>query len=128
MKWTWVTFLIATLAITGIVPLSGFFSKDAILHAVHGTTLHGLRARAEAVVGVLGLLAALGTAFYMARLYLLTFEGERAKDARVPHAHESGPAMTLPLVVPGGAARWWRWCTACPTCCPTGAARGPARR
>jgi NADH-quinone oxidoreductase subunit L len=37
MPWTWATFGIATLAITGIVPLSGFFSKDAILHGAHGT-------------------------------------------------------------------------------------------
>ncbi len=41
MPITWVTFLVSTLAITGIVPLSGFFSKDAILHALHTTTLAG---------------------------------------------------------------------------------------
>ena len=41
MPWTWATFAIATLAITGIVPLSGFFSKDAILHGAHTTELEG---------------------------------------------------------------------------------------
>ena len=42
MFWTWLTFFIATAAITGIIPLSGFFSKDAIFHGVHHNHLHGL--------------------------------------------------------------------------------------
>jgi NADH-quinone oxidoreductase subunit L len=98
MPWTWVTFLIATLAITGIVPLSGFFSKDAIFHGVHHNHLQGL----EWVSGFLyyvGLLIAACTAFYMSRLYLLTFHGTRSPEARVEHAHESAWPMTLPLVV-----------------------------
>ncbi|MBN1203687.1 MAG: NADH-quinone oxidoreductase subunit L [Myxococcaceae bacterium] len=98
MPWTWVTFLIATLAITGIVPLSGFFSKDAIYHGVHHNHLHGL----EWVSGFLyyvGLVIAACTAFYMSRLYLLTFEGQRSPKAKVAHAHESAWPMTLPLVI-----------------------------
>jgi NADH-quinone oxidoreductase subunit L len=98
MKWTWGTFLVATLAITGIVPLSGFFSKDAIFHGVHHNHLHGL----EWVSGFLyylGLLIAACTAFYMSRVYLLTFEGKRSPEARLAHAHESAWEMTLPLVV-----------------------------
>jgi NADH-quinone oxidoreductase subunit L len=98
MKWTWGTFLIATLAITGIVPLSGFFSKDAILHGVHHNHLHGLEWVSSLVYG-LGLVIAASTAFYMTRLYLLTFEGQRSSEARIPHAHESAWQMTLPLVV-----------------------------
>ncbi len=98
MRWTWLTFLIATLAITGIVPLSGFFSKDAILHGAHGTTLAPYP-WVNTVGWALGLITAACTAFYMTRLYVLTFEGERSKDARIPHAHESAPAMTLPLIV-----------------------------
>jgi NADH-quinone oxidoreductase subunit L len=98
MPWTWLTFLIATLAITGIVPLSGFFSKDAILGFVHRTELAGL-GWATQLAWIMGLLGALGTAFYMTRVYLLTFEGERSKDAIVPHAHESDSAMVIPLVV-----------------------------
>lgn len=98
MKVTWATFAVATLAITGIVPLSGFFSKDSILHGLHTTTLaaypHVLH-----YVWYLGLATALCTAFYMTRLYVLAFEGERAKDARIPHAHESGASMTGVLVV-----------------------------
>ncbi len=98
MPWTWGTFLVATLAITGILPLSGFFSKDAILHGVHGTTIERYPWVNTLVWGI-GLLVAACTAFYMMRVYLLTFEGRRSPNALIPHAHESAPAMTLPLVV-----------------------------
>ncbi|WP_141324624.1 NADH-quinone oxidoreductase subunit L [Myxococcus sp. AB025B] len=98
MKWTWGTFFVATLAITGIIPLSGFFSKDAIFHGVHHNHLAGLHWVSSAVY-YLGLLIAACTAFYMTRVYLLTFEGPRSKEAKVAHAHESAWQMTLPLVV-----------------------------
>ncbi len=98
MPITWATFLISTLAITGIVPLSGFFSKDAILHAAHTQHIAGFHTL-QTIAWVMGTLTAAGTAFYMMRAYLLTFEGERSKDAKIPHAHESAAAMTGPLVV-----------------------------
>ena len=98
MPVTWATFFVATLAITGIVPLSGFFSKDAILHAAHVNGIAGFE-WAGHLAYWLGVVTAAGTSFYMMRLYFLTFEGERAKDAKVPHAHESSPVMTGPLVV-----------------------------
>jgi len=98
MPWTWATFLVATLAITGIVPLSGFFSKDAILHGVHHNHLQGLE-WVSSLVYYLGLLIAASTAFYMTRVYWLTFEGTRSKEAKLAHAHESAWQMTLPLVV-----------------------------
>ncbi|MBJ6761312.1 NADH-quinone oxidoreductase subunit L [Myxococcaceae bacterium JPH2] len=98
MKWTWGTFLVATFAITGIIPLSGFFSKDAIFHGVEHNHLHGLHWVSE-VVYALGLVITACTAFYMSRVYLLTFEGKRSSEARVAHAHESAWHMTLPLVV-----------------------------
>jgi len=98
MPWTWATFAIATLAITGIIPLSGFFSKDDILHGVHTTEIQGFHWVGHTVYWI-GLLAALCTAFYMTRLYVLTFEGKRAADARVPRAHESGVPMLFALVV-----------------------------
>jgi len=98
MPWTWATFGIATLAITGIVPLSGFFSKDAILHGAHTSKLEGL-GWVGPTVYVVGLIAAACTAFYMVRLYVTAFEGKRATDARVPHAHESGFPMVSVLVV-----------------------------
>ncbi|WP_224361306.1 NADH-quinone oxidoreductase subunit L [Hyalangium versicolor] len=98
MPWTWVTFFISTLAITGIFPLSGFFSKDAIYHGVHHNVLEGYHWVGHFLYPV-GLLIAVCTAFYMTRLYLLTFEGKRSPEARVEHAHESAWHMTLPLVI-----------------------------
>ncbi len=98
MPITWATFLVSTFAITGIVPLSGFFSKDAILHIAHTQHIAGFHTL-QTVAWVLGTITAGCTAFYMMRAYFLAFEGERAKDAKIPHAHESAPAMTAPLVV-----------------------------
>ncbi len=91
------TFLIATVAITGILPFSGFWSKDAILHAAHGADLMGLHWFGPLIYYV-GSAAALGTAFYMFRLFFLTFLGQpRSHEAE--HAHESGPAVTYPLAI-----------------------------
>jgi len=92
------TFLVATFAITGIVPLSGFFSKDAILASA--LFAHNPMTAAYPWVGVaayaMGTLAAAGTAFYMMRLFALAFAGApRTEAAR--HAHESSPVMTVPL-------------------------------
>jgi NADH-quinone oxidoreductase subunit L len=95
MPHTALTFGIATLAITGFVPLSGFWSKDAILGAAlfsHNPAW----AEVGVIAYVLGSLAALGTAFYMTRLYLLTFAGKPRTHA-AEHAHESSPVMTGPL-------------------------------
>jgi NADH-quinone oxidoreductase subunit L len=86
MKITTWTFAIGTLALSGIFPLSGFWSKDAILvEAIHH----------ETILFVVGTIAALLTAFYMTRLYCLVFLGE----SKQKHAHESPFTMTLPLVV-----------------------------
>jgi NADH-quinone oxidoreductase subunit L len=92
------TFLVATVAITGVLPLSGFFSKDAILAGA--LFAHNAMTEHYPWVGpaayALGTLAAAGTAFYMMRLYALTFAGApRTEAAR--HAHESSPVMVLPL-------------------------------
>src|SRR4029450_11633175 len=92
MPVTFVTFMIATLAIAGIVPLAGFFSKDEILW---GAFSSGHRA----VWAVLAL-AALLTAFYMFRLTFLVFYGDHRGDRHVwDHAHESPRSMTVPLMI-----------------------------
>ena len=96
MPITGLTFWIGTLAIAGIPPLAGFFSKDEILAAAYaraadGQTLYYL------FWGVL-LAVAFLTAFYMGRLTWLTFEGSYRGDAT---PHESPPVMTLPLIVLG---------------------------
>ena len=89
------TFAIATLAITGIVPLSGFFSKDAILAGALFSENHALPWAGKAAY-LLGTIAAAGTAFYMVRVFALTFAGKPRSEA-AQHAHESSPVMYLPL-------------------------------
>src|SRR5881397_2141775 len=99
MPWTAALMWIATLAIAGIPPFAGFFSKDEILGA----------AFAEAAVHPLwyaywamGIAAALLTAFYMTRLMLYTFHGPNRTGEHAPdHLHEAPPVMTGPLVVLG---------------------------
>jgi len=96
---THATFLIAVLAIAGIPPFSGFFSKDEILAGV--LNLAGAT-YTPALLGLwaIGVLTAGLTSFYMARLYLLVFAGEpRMNEATKGHLHESPALMTLPLVV-----------------------------
>ena len=91
------TFLLATIAATGIVPLSGFWSKDAIL----GNALFSSNPawqRVGPIAYAIGSLAALGTAFYMTRLYWLTFLGKPRTPA-AEQAHESSFTMTVPLMV-----------------------------
>jgi NADH-quinone oxidoreductase subunit L len=89
------TFMIGWLAICGIVPFSGFFSKDAILASAWEAGRYELWA--------IGLATALLTAFYMSRLYLRVFEGK----SRIPegaHPHDPPPPMALALVVLAGLA------------------------
>jgi NADH-quinone oxidoreductase subunit L len=90
---------IATLAIAGIPPFSGFFSKDEILAAAFA---RGAEMPIYYVFYVFGVLAALLTAFYMARLLVMTFLGEnRTGEAERRHLHEAPWIMTGPLVVLG---------------------------
>jgi NADH-quinone oxidoreductase subunit L len=89
---TTATMVVAWLAISGIPPLSGFWSKDEILATIFE------RGGAWRVLWALGLLTALITAFYMTRMIYLTFFGERrwAEDA---HPHEAPWVMAVPLAV-----------------------------
>ncbi len=89
---TYRTFLVASLAIAGIPPLAGFFSKDAILTGVFEAH--------RPVLFAIGLVTAALTAFYMFRLVSLTFDGRfRGTPEREHHLHESPASMTVPLVV-----------------------------
>jgi NADH-quinone oxidoreductase subunit L len=88
---THITFLLACLAIAGIPPFSGFFSKDEILMAALAK---------NPIYYYVGLGGALMTAFYMFRLYTLTFLGGfRGTHEQEHHLHESPSAMTIPLIV-----------------------------
>ncbi|OJU48505.1 MAG: NADH-quinone oxidoreductase subunit L [Bacteroidales bacterium 45-6] len=88
---TYVTFFIATLAISGIFPFAGFFSKDEILLS---TFEH------NKLLLVIGSLASIMTAFYMFRALFLTFFGKfRGTEEEKHHIHESPKTMTIPLIV-----------------------------
>ena len=88
---THITFLIGCIAIAGVPPFSGFFSKDEILAAAFAKS---------PIYWALGVVGAAMTAFYMFRLYATTFLGKfRGTDEQAQHLHESPFAMTLPLIL-----------------------------
>ena len=88
---THLTFLIGCIAIAGIPPFSGFFSKDEILTAAY---------EKNPIYFYLGMVGAGMTAFYMFRLYATTFLGKfRGTDDQAHHLHESPIAMTIPLIL-----------------------------
>src|SRR6476660_5595189 len=91
LKTTSITFLIGCIAIAGVPPFSGFFSKDAILLA---TFEH------DKILYAVALFGAMLTAYYMFRLFVLTFTGKfRGTEEQEHHLHESPPAMTIVLVI-----------------------------
>jgi NADH-quinone oxidoreductase subunit L len=100
MPITWVTFLLGYLAIIGMPPLSGFFTKDKIIEASFdkgGTS--------GWILGIIALLGAGITSFYMSRLFLMTFHGKArwshdgTPDNPAKHPHESPGVMTGPMVI-----------------------------
>jgi NADH-quinone oxidoreductase subunit L len=94
--------LVATIAIAGIPPFAGFFSKDEILHHAFASGHYGVWA-----AGVVG---AFLTAFYMFRLYILAFRGQsRLSHEAEHHLHESPPVMIAPLVVLAGLSIVGGW-------------------
>ncbi len=97
MPWTARAMWVATLAIAGIPPLAGFFSKDEILGAAF---TRGASQPFYLIVWLFGIVAAFLTAFYMARLMLYTFHGpNRTGELERPHLAEAPWVMTGPLVV-----------------------------
>lgn len=96
MKITYATFAAGWLAILGIPPLSGFFTKDPIIEAAF-VVQDGQVWRAW-VFGLVTLLGAAITSFYMSRLFFMTFEGKERWEDDV-HPHESPKLMTAPMVV-----------------------------
>ena len=96
---TYRTFLIATLAISGVPFFAGFFSKDAILSAVYEARFEGVPSLAK-VLWAAALVTAGLTAFYMFRLVSLTFYGKyRGTEEREAAIHESPKSMTIPLII-----------------------------
>jgi NADH-quinone oxidoreductase subunit L len=93
MKITWVTFGIGWLAILGVPPFSGFYSKDKIIEAAF--IGQGWR---PWVFGSAALIGAGVTAFYMSRLFFMTFQGEK-RWPKEAHPHESPRRMTVPMII-----------------------------
>ena len=99
MPITWATMWIATLAIAGVWPFAGFFSKDEIIWQV-GARAVGPFEPWFRIYWIMALVAALLTAFYMTRLMVMTFHGaNRTGDAERKHLHEVSPVMWLPLAI-----------------------------
>jgi len=95
MPLTYATFLISSLAVSGIPLTSGFLSKDGILASTFAFgSLTGYW-----IFAVVGLLVAMLTAFYMFRLVVITFHGEPRDHHKFEHAHESPFVMAMPLAV-----------------------------
>lgn len=93
MPITSATMLVGALAIAGIPPLSGFWSKDEVLAAVYHA---GEFDMAFFVLWAMGIGTAFLTAFYMFRMWFMTFSGEPRSEV---HAHESPRIMTVPLII-----------------------------
>jgi NADH-quinone oxidoreductase subunit L len=91
---TWATFGLGYLSIIGIPPLSGFFSKDPIIEAAFNRP-----GWTGWLFGTAALVGAGITAFYMTRLFVLTFHGPRRWTDDIEHPHESPPVMTIPLIL-----------------------------
>lgn len=89
MKFTYATFGLGFLAIIGIPPFAGFWSKDEIIHVAFSQST---------IVGLATLIGAGVTAFYMTRMMTMTFFGEARWEDGV-HPHESTKAMTIPMII-----------------------------
>lgn len=105
MKITWITFMMGWLAILGVPPFSGFWSKDPIIEAAFSANNFG---NIEAswpgwVFGTVALVGAGITAFYMSRLFFMTFHGKarwtKTMAGEPIQPHESSPLMTVPMII-----------------------------
>ncbi|MEJ2174286.1 MAG: NADH-quinone oxidoreductase subunit L [bacterium] len=106
MPITYFTVLMGALANAGLPPFAGFFSKDAIVEAVHRSTVAG----AEMAYWLL-VAAVFAGGVYSFRLVFMTFHGDPRMDAKLrAHIHESPKVVTVPLIllaIPSLAAGWW---------------------
>lgn len=98
MKVTWITFGLGWLAILGVWPFSGFWSKDKIIEAAF--TGDGIQ---PWILGGITLLGAALTSFYMSRIFFMTFHGKKrwttAEEGAEQHPHESSALMTVPMII-----------------------------
>ncbi|HYR10819.1 MAG TPA: NADH-quinone oxidoreductase subunit L [Longimicrobium sp.] len=112
LRWTFITMAIATLAIAGVPPFAGFFSKDEIIGAAwlgadgHNPLAQGLRSVGidptpwMYAIGIVLTLTAFMTAFYMGRMMIYTFFGQfRGSETERQHLHQGDWTLTMPLIV-----------------------------
>ncbi len=112
MPITWITMWIATLAISGIWPFAGFFSKDEIIWQVgaFGGADRAPYPLLYTVYWIIALVAALLTAFYMTRMMVMTFHGANRTGAEeAKHLHEAPAVMWVPLAVLAFLATFGGW-------------------
>ncbi len=101
MRYTSIAFLIGALALSGIPPFAGFWSKDDVLASVYSQ----LGTHPEYwPFFILAFVTVFLTAYYIFRVYFLAFSGERARDASLPEAHEVPWVMLVPMIVLAGFA------------------------
>ncbi len=95
MPWTWLCSLVGSLALIGVPGFSGFFSKDAIIEAVHHAQIPGAAFAAPLLYA-----GVFVTAFYSFRMYFLVFHGKERMDEHTrEHLHETPAVVTVPLVL-----------------------------
>lgn len=105
MKITWITFMAGWLAIMGVAPFSGYWSKDRIIEAAFSAGTFGTADTPWIgwIYGLVAMLAAAITAFYMSRLFFMTFSGKARwtteAEGDAVHPHESKPIMTIPMII-----------------------------
>lgn len=98
MKITWITFMAGFLAIIGFPGLSGFFSKDKIIEQAF-VAQEGMGPAQPWIFGIVTMLVAGLTAFYMARLFFMIFHGEERFDHETHHPHEAPATMWVPQAI-----------------------------
>jgi NADH-quinone oxidoreductase subunit L len=109
MPITWITMWIGTLAIAGIWPFAGFFSKDEIIWYA-GAAAVGPHAGWYKLFWVIALAGAVMTAFYMTRMMVMTFHGaNRTGRDEEHHLHEAPLTMTVPLIVLAALSLFGGW-------------------
>ena len=112
MPYTWIAMWLATLAIAGVWPFAGFFSKDEIIWMT-GAMAGAEQAPYQALYTfywILALATAMLTALYMTRLMVMTFHGEnRTGQAEAEHLHEAPATMGVPLVILAGLSVFGGW-------------------
>jgi NADH-quinone oxidoreductase subunit L len=105
MRLTSVAFGVGSLALVGVFPFVGFFSKEAILGSAFSSPAGGMPTSMWAI----GFVTAIITGFYTGRMWWIAFWGEPSKDRPVEHPHEAPPVMLVPVLILAGLSTVAGW-------------------